>query len=101
MGEGLGAARGGRQLDLLFLGLRGHDGGATHTFSQTLFTWLPAGGFSVDVGFLQDMSLHHDQAVKMAYIVLDKPIATVDATIRGIAPGVEIVTPAPRTRSIT
>jgi uncharacterized protein (DUF305 family) len=40
---------------------------------------------SVDVGFLQDMSLHHDQAVKMAYFMLDKPIGTVDPTIRIIA----------------
>src|SRR5688572_127595 len=36
---------------LVFLALRGEE---HHQFSQTLFTWLPAGGFSVDVGFLVD-----------------------------------------------
>jgi uncharacterized protein (DUF305 family) len=40
---------------------------------------------SVDVGFLQDMSVHHDQAVKMAFIILDKPTETINATIRSIA----------------
>jgi uncharacterized protein (DUF305 family) len=40
---------------------------------------------SVDVGFLQDMSLHHDQAVKMAFIMLDKPIGAGNTTLRSIA----------------
>ncbi len=39
---------------VVFLGLRGADGGDAHRYTQTLFTWLPAGGFSVDVGFLVD-----------------------------------------------
>jgi len=39
---------------IVWLGLRGSDGGPHHVFTQTLFTWLPAGGFSVDVGFLVD-----------------------------------------------
>jgi NADH-quinone oxidoreductase subunit L len=36
---------------VVFFGLRG-DG--DHQFTQTLFEWLPAGGFTVDVGFLVD-----------------------------------------------
>ena len=36
------------------VGLRGDGGGEDRTFTQTLFTWMPAGGFSVDVGFLVD-----------------------------------------------
>ena len=39
---------------VVFLGLRGHKGGVDHHFGQTLFTWIPAGGFKVDVGFLVD-----------------------------------------------
>jgi NADH-quinone oxidoreductase subunit L len=39
---------------VVWLGVRGDDGGEHHVFTQTLFTWLPAGGFSVDVGFLVD-----------------------------------------------
>lgn len=31
------------------------------------------GGNAVDVGFLQDMRLHHDQAVQLGYIFLDRP----------------------------
>ena len=38
---------------VVFAGLRS-DGGEHHRFSQTLFTWLPAGGFRVDIGFLVD-----------------------------------------------
>ena len=37
---------------LVLLGLRSEGG--EHQFTQTLFTWLPTGGFSVDVGFLVD-----------------------------------------------
>jgi len=36
---------------VVFFGLRGHE---EHHFTQTLFEWLPAGGFTVDVGFLVD-----------------------------------------------
>jgi NADH-quinone oxidoreductase subunit L len=39
---------------VVFLGLRGRDGGEADRYTQTLFTWLPSGGFSVDVGFLVD-----------------------------------------------
>jgi NADH-quinone oxidoreductase subunit L len=39
---------------IVWIGLRGDGGGEHHQFTQTLFTWLPAGGFSVDVGFLVD-----------------------------------------------
>jgi uncharacterized protein (DUF305 family) len=40
---------------------------------------------SVDVRFLQDMRLHHEQAVGMSLMLLDKPVATSDATVRSIA----------------
>jgi NADH-quinone oxidoreductase subunit L len=36
---------------VVFFGLRGDE---DHQFTQTLFEWLPAGGFTVDVGFLVD-----------------------------------------------
>jgi NADH-quinone oxidoreductase subunit L len=39
---------------VVWLGLRGDGGGEHDTFTQTLFTWLPAGGFTVDVAFLVD-----------------------------------------------
>ena len=40
---------------------------------------------SVDVGFLQDMRLHHDQAVQMSILLIDKPKDTIDPTIRQLA----------------
>ena len=40
---------------------------------------------SVDVRFLQDMRLHHEQAVGMSLILLDKPVTTTDATVRSVA----------------
>jgi uncharacterized protein (DUF305 family) len=43
------------------------------------------GAGSVDVGFLQDMRLHHDQAVAMAMLYLDKPEDQLDPTLRQIA----------------
>jgi len=39
----------------------------------------------VDVGFLQDMHTHHDQAVSMSFIYLDKPAAEQDPVLRSIA----------------
>ncbi len=36
---------------VVWSGLRDHRG---HQFSQTLFRWIPAGGFNVDMGFLAD-----------------------------------------------
>ena len=41
-----------------------------------------AGG-AVDVGFLQDMRVHHDQAVQIAYIYLDRP--DTDGGLRTVA----------------
>jgi NADH-quinone oxidoreductase subunit L len=38
---------------VVFLGLLGEHA-EERTFTQTLFEWVPAGGFSVDVGFLAD-----------------------------------------------
>jgi uncharacterized protein (DUF305 family) len=40
---------------------------------------------SVDVGFLQDMRYHHDQAVSMALLMRQKPAADQDPTLRAIA----------------
>jgi uncharacterized protein (DUF305 family) len=40
---------------------------------------------AVDVGFLQDMHTHHDQAVSMSFIYLDKPAAEQDPVLRSIA----------------
>jgi uncharacterized protein (DUF305 family) len=40
---------------------------------------------SVDVGFLQDMRWHHDQAVQMALAMLAKPPDDQDALVRGVA----------------
>ena len=40
---------------------------------------------SVDVGFLQDMRWHHDQAVRMSLFMLNKDMATQDPTVRSIA----------------
>ena len=42
-------------------------------------------GNAVDIGFLQDMRAHHDQAVTMAYDYLEKPAADQDADLRSIA----------------
>ena len=40
---------------------------------------------AVDVGFLQDMRAHHDQAVSMSFIYLEKPVADQDPVLRSIA----------------
>jgi uncharacterized protein (DUF305 family) len=40
---------------------------------------------AVDVGFLEDMHTHHDQAVTMSFIYLDKPAAAQDPVLRSIA----------------
>jgi uncharacterized protein (DUF305 family) len=42
-------------------------------------------GSAVDIGFLQDMHAHHDQAVTMSYIYLEKPAAEQRAVLRSIA----------------
>src|SRR5262249_721199 len=43
------------------------------------------GAGSVDVGFLQDMRWHHDQAVQMGLIMLDKPPTAQDKVVRQLA----------------
>jgi uncharacterized protein (DUF305 family) len=43
------------------------------------------GAHSVDVGFLQDMRFHHDQAVGMAFILLQKPTDGANLNLRVIA----------------
>ena len=43
------------------------------------------GAGSVDVGFLQDMRYHHDQATEMSLAYLEKPAAAQDPTLRTIA----------------
>jgi uncharacterized protein (DUF305 family) len=43
------------------------------------------GAGSVDVGFLQDMRYHHDQATQMSLAYLEKPAAAQDPTLRTIA----------------
>ena len=40
---------------------------------------------AADVGFLQDMRAHHDQAVSMAFIYLEKPLAEQDPVLRSMA----------------
>jgi uncharacterized protein (DUF305 family) len=40
---------------------------------------------AVDVGFLQDMHTHHDQAVTTSFIYLDEPAAGQDPVLRSIA----------------
>jgi uncharacterized protein (DUF305 family) len=45
----------------------------------------PPGASSVDVGFLQDMRYHHDQAVQMSLAYLEKPAANQDPVLRTIA----------------
>jgi len=42
-------------------------------------------GSTVDVGFLQDMRAHHDQAVSMAFTYLEKPASEQDPVLRSIA----------------
>ncbi len=53
------------------------------------YTLFGGGGGSsanaVDVGFLQDMRAHHDQAVSMSFIYLEKPIAEQDPVLRSMA----------------
>src|SRR4051794_13927613 len=56
---------------LLFLG------GAIGYFVPTQAPQSP-GAASIDVGFLQDMRYHHDQAVQMSLTYLEKPAAGQD-----------------------
>lgn len=64
--------------------LVGAAGGMLVTFSQTDSATPGAG--SVDVGFAQDMRVHHLQAVTMAGIERDR---TTDPVLRGIAYDIE------------
>jgi uncharacterized protein (DUF305 family) len=43
------------------------------------------GAGSVDVGFLQDMRYHHDNAVRTAFVYLQKPVDEQDPALRTIA----------------
>lgn len=63
---------------LVFLG-----GAAAYTWT-TMQSRPPAEG-SVDVGFLQDMRLHHDQAVQMSWIYTRKDPAAQDPLLTQIA----------------
>ncbi len=38
----------------VFISARGSAGGESHALTQRLYTWIPAGGFRADVGFLAD-----------------------------------------------
>jgi uncharacterized protein (DUF305 family) len=42
-------------------------------------------GSDVDVGFLQDMRAHHDQAVSLAFTYLEKPAEEQDQVLRSMA----------------
>ena len=64
---------------VLFLG-----GSIGYFLSQRESTSRPGGG-SIDVGFLQDMRYHHDQATQMSLSYLQKPAAAQDPVLRTIA----------------
>jgi uncharacterized protein (DUF305 family) len=64
---------------VLFLG-----GSIGYFVSQRETTSRPGAG-SVDVGFLQDMRYHHDQATQMSLSYLQKPAAGQDPVLRTIA----------------
>jgi uncharacterized protein (DUF305 family) len=63
---------------LLFLG-------ASIGYFVTTRRDAPPGAGSVDVGFLQDMRYHHDQAVQMSMAYLEKPAPQQDPILRTIA----------------
>jgi uncharacterized protein (DUF305 family) len=63
---------------LLFLG-------ASIGYFVTRRSDRPPGAGSVDVGFLQDMRYHHDQATQMSLAYLQKPAAEQDPQLRIIA----------------
>jgi uncharacterized protein (DUF305 family) len=65
-------------LALLFLG------GSIGYFVTQRSERKPGAG-SVDVGFLQDMRYHHDQATQMSLAYLQKPAAEQDPVLRTIA----------------
>ena len=48
-------------------------------------TGRPPGAGSVDVGFLQDMRYHHDQAVQLSLAFVEKPAAEQNPVLRTIA----------------
>ncbi len=62
---------------LVFLGFAGG-------YAFTTVSGVPSAD-SVDVGFLHDMRVHHDQAVEMAMILLDKDIGDADPETRLLA----------------
>jgi uncharacterized protein (DUF305 family) len=59
-------------------------GGAIGFFLTSRSSDAPDGG-SVDVGFLQDMRYHHDQATQMSLAYLQKPTGEQDPALRTIA----------------
>jgi uncharacterized protein (DUF305 family) len=65
-------------LAVLFLGV------SIGYLATTLSNSKP-GAHSVDVGFLQDMRWHHDQATQMSLDYLEKPAAQQDPVLRTIA----------------
>ena len=59
-------------------------GGALGYFLTSRSTASPSSG-SADVGFLQDMRWHHDQAVRLGLIHLDKEASGQDPSVRSLA----------------
>jgi uncharacterized protein (DUF305 family) len=59
--------------------------GAAIGYAVTILGNGKPGAGSVDVGYLQDMRWHHDQAVQMSLDYLEKPAAGQDPVLRTIA----------------
>src|SRR3954453_11658881 len=59
--------------------------GASIGYFVTRSSERPPGAGSVDVGFLQDMRYHHDQATQMSLAYLQKPAAGQDPQLRTMA----------------
>jgi len=59
-------------------------GGALGYFLTSRASTSPSAA-SVDVGFLQDMRWHHDQAVRLGLILLDKDASGQDPSVRSLA----------------
>jgi len=70
---------------LLVLGVALVFLGAAVSYAWTTVKDQPPAEGSVDVGFLQDMRLHHDQAVQMAWIYTRKDPAQQDPLLMQIA----------------
>src|SRR3954463_13691527 len=70
---------------LIVLGLALMFLGGSIGYFVTKRSDAPPGAGSVDVGFLQDMRYHHDQATQMALTYLEKPAAQQDPQLRIMA----------------